>query len=68
MLQEKAMEGPCEEATRENLSFIAEQVSHHPPSKWAWSCPSCMVGAELEIDGSVFLLYIMHMEYAAFQQ
>nr|XP_022314763.1 oxysterol-binding protein-related protein 9-like isoform X2 [Crassostrea virginica] len=28
---EKAMEGPCEEATRENLSFIAEQVSHHPP-------------------------------------
>lgn len=57
MLQEKAMEGPCEEATRENLAFIAEQVSHHPPSKWAWSCPSCMVGAELEIDGSVFLLY-----------
>ena len=32
-LQEKAMEGPCEEATRENLAFIAEQVSHHPPSK-----------------------------------
>lgn len=27
------MDGPCEEATRENLSFVAEQVSHHPPSK-----------------------------------
>eukprot|EP00105_Crassostrea_gigas_P005452 XP_011419068.1 PREDICTED: oxysterol-binding protein-related protein 9-like isoform X1 [Crassostrea gigas] len=28
---EKAVDGPCEEATRENLSFVAEQVSHHPP-------------------------------------
>ena len=26
------------------------------PSKWAWSCPSCMVGAELEIEGSVYLI------------
>lgn len=30
------MDGPCEEATRENLSFVAEQVSHHPPSKSAF--------------------------------
>ncbi|XP_061192653.1 oxysterol-binding protein-related protein 9-like [Saccostrea echinata] len=28
---EKAVDGPCEEATNNNLAFVAEQVSHHPP-------------------------------------
>ena len=30
--QEVVEEGPVAWASKENLSFIAEQVSHHPPS------------------------------------
>ena len=37
LLQEKVTDGPVSWASRNQVSFIAEQVSHHPPSEFSIS-------------------------------
>jgi len=32
-MKEPALDGPVPWTTKNNLAFIAEQVSHHPPSE-----------------------------------
>ena len=40
ILQELSEEGPVPWTSKNNLSFISEQVSHHPPSKYSTVLPA----------------------------
>ena len=43
------VDGPVEWSTRDQLSFVAEQVSHHPPSKQKQNFPSLSLSPSLNL-------------------
>ena len=58
--QEYVTDGPVPWATKNNVSFICEQVSHHPPSKWTserldtiWYDLICRCNFYIKINGNV---------------